>query len=198
MLLLLVTMVYLMTLKLESLLTMIWRRQYWQDDDHDGANDDGVLEDTQAGVIVDNNMEKAILTKMMIMMVQMMTVYLMTLKLESLLIMIWRRHCWQRWWSWWCKWWRCTWRHSSWSHCWQWYGEGIADKDDDHDGVNDDGVLEDTHAGVIVDNDMEKALLTKMMIMMVQMMTVYLKTLMLELLLIMIWRRHCWQRWWSW
>ena len=60
-----------------------------------------------------------------------------------------------------------TWWHSSWSHCWQWYGEGIVDKDDDHDGANDNGVLDDTHAGVIVDNDMEKALLTKMMIMIV-------------------------------
>ena len=55
------------------------------------ACDDGVLDDTQAGVIVDNDMEKAILTKMMIMMVQMMTVYLKTFKLESLLTIIWRR-----------------------------------------------------------------------------------------------------------
>ena len=61
-------MAYLKILKLELLMTMIWRRQL-TDDDHDGANDDGVLEDTQAGVIVDNDVEKAILTKMMIMMV---------------------------------------------------------------------------------------------------------------------------------
>ena len=36
---------YLKTLKLESLLTMIWRRQL-TDDNHDGATDDGVFEDT--------------------------------------------------------------------------------------------------------------------------------------------------------
>ena len=36
---------YLRILKLELLLTIIWKRQL-TDDDHDGANDDGVLEDT--------------------------------------------------------------------------------------------------------------------------------------------------------
>ena len=38
-------MAYLKILELELLMTMIWRRQL-TDDDHDGANDDGVLEDT--------------------------------------------------------------------------------------------------------------------------------------------------------
>ena len=36
---------YLKILELELLMTMIWKRQL-TDDDHDGANDDGVLEDT--------------------------------------------------------------------------------------------------------------------------------------------------------
>ena len=51
-------MAYLKILELELLMTMIWRRQL-TDDNHDGATDDGVFEDTSAGVIDASDMENA-------------------------------------------------------------------------------------------------------------------------------------------